>query len=373
MLRITNLTAKGYRSIRDIWFPVDPVGVFVGGNGVGKSNLYRALQLMQGAATGTLALDIASEGGMNSALWAGERKPGEPPTLYLEADIADEGTGGSYRYAIEVCRARENNGFDGEPQVLEESLTFHFSRRPTVLLERKNRSGWAVDVSGKRHLLSTDLLGSETALSALQDAVLFPDLHMVRRALSMWRFHHGFRTDAEAPMRRPSLAVAAPTLAQDGSNLAAVIATLVHLRSEGDRLRAAVSDAFPGAGLWVPAPTGHAVFGLQMPGFERPFEASELSDGTLRYIALAGALLSFRSAPFIALNEPETSLHPSMMRPLGRLIADAAQRSQVWLVTHSHDLAEAIAEECAVPVRSVTKRDGATWIEGLGLSGFDGA
>lgn len=84
---------------------------------------------------------------------------------------------------------------------------------------------------------------------------------------------------------------------------------------------------------------------------------------------MAGALLAYRLPPFIALNEPEASLHPDLMAPLARLVTQAAERSQIWLVTHSQPLADAIAATGAGKVRTVTKQDGATWIEGLSLIG----
>ena len=102
---------------------------------------------------------------------------------------------------------------------------------------------------------------------------------------------------------------------------------------------------------------------------KRIFEPSELSDGTLRYLALAGALLAYRLPPFLALNEPETSLHPDLMEPLARMIVQASKRTQVWLVTHSERLAGAVAEAGGVRPRLVLKRDGATWIDGLRLAG----
>ena len=59
---------------------------------------------------------------------------------------------------------------------------------------------------------------------------------------------------------------------------------------------------------------------------------AELSDGTLRYLALAGALLGYRLPAFIALNEPETSLHPELLERLARMIIRAAERTQIWVV-----------------------------------------
>jgi predicted ATPase len=101
----------------------------------------------------------------------------------------------------------------------------------------------------------------------------------------------------------------------------------------------------------------------------RVFEAAELSDGTLRFLALAGALLAYRLPPFIALNEPETSLHPDLLAPLARLIVKASERTQVWLVTHSERLADAILAQGGTRPHRVVKREGATWIEGLKLFG----
>src|SRR2546423_11543158 len=95
-MQIRTVSIAGYRSLRAINFPVGALTVFVGANGVGKTNLYRALQLLQAAAAGTLARELASEGGMQSALWAGRRTPGKPVRIKLavgfggDPDAADD-------------------------------------------------------------------------------------------------------------------------------------------------------------------------------------------------------------------------------------------------------------------------------------------
>ncbi len=156
-------------------------------------------------------------------------------------------------------------------------------------------------------------------------------------------------------------------MASDGSNLAAVFATLWDIVGDITDLRRAVQDAFPGARLLPSVDERWASFGMAFPEFpQREFAAEELSDGTLRFLALAGALLAYRLPPFVALNEPEASLHPDLMKPLAGLIARAAARTQLWLVTHSTILAEAVAESGAGKVRTVLKAgDGATQIAGL--------
>jgi len=164
--------------------------------------------------------------------------------------------------------------------------------------------------------------------------------------------------------------VTTPTLSSDGSDLAAVFATLAHIRQDTVDLAAAVDDAFPGARLDLPVPGRQAQFGMVFPDYlKRVFAAAELSDGTLRFLALAGALLAYRLPPFMALNEPETSLHPDLLAPLARLIVKASARTQVWLVTHSERLADAILAEGGTRPHRVIQREGATWIEGLKLFG----
>jgi predicted ATPase len=384
-MQIRDIAIAGYRSLRAIRFPVGQLTVFVGANGVGKTNLYRALQLLQAAAAGTLARELASEGGMESVLWAGKRASNKPVRIKLEVGFGEDAGGSrnnaddgvaddpapAQQYRIEIgIRAPTAAAFLLEPQVKEESLTWQAGRRSVALLERKGPSASARNEDGRREPLGADLLASETALGALQDPSRFPAIHALRRTMLDWRFYHDFRTDRAAPLRQPCLAVTTPTLASDGADLAAVLATLVHIREDTIDLDRAVADAFPGARLVVPEPERTASFGLVLPEYpKRVFDAGELSDGTLRYLALAGALLAYRLPAFIALNEPETSLHPDLLDPLARMIVRAAERTQIWVVTHSDRLAEAVARYGKVDPRTVVKRDGETWIEGLKLYG----
>jgi predicted ATPase len=226
---------------------------------------------------------------------------------------------------------------------------------------------------GRPAEVEIDLLHSETVLGRLQDPTQYPALDAVRRTLLEWRFYHEFRTDQASPLRRPCVAVASPTLVSDGANLAAVFATLSEIRQDTADLDQVIAGAFPGARLVVAPAEDVAAFGLTFAEFpQRVFTAAELSDGTLRFLALAGALLAYRLPAFIALNEPESSLHPDLMEPLADLIMRAAERTQVWLVTHSERLAESVGQSARAEIRTVTKREGATWIEGLKLFGAYG-
>jgi len=380
-LKIRDFQAAGYRSLRSIRMPVGPLSVFLGANGVGKTNLYRALQLLQASAAVTLSQELAGEGGMQSALWAGNRTPDRSATLTLSADFGEPGDRNYYRYSLAVGLPPSQtddeggihatgNAFALEAQVKEESLVFESGRRAEKLLDRRGPHLVARDEEGVRQEIDRQLMASETALGSLQDPSRFPDLYAIQRSMLDWRFYHDLRTDQASPLRRPCLAVTSPTLASDGSNLAAVFATLVYIRDDKTDLDRAIQEAFPGAQLAVLEPQRTASFGMVFPDYpKRLFDASELSDGTLRYLSLVGALLALRLPAFIALNEPEASLHPDLLDPLARLIVRAAERTQIWLVTHSQVLADAIARHGGTKPRIVIKRKGETWIEGLRLGG----
>jgi predicted ATPase len=81
---------------------------------------------------------------------------------------------------------------------------------------------------------------------------------------------------------------------------------------------------------------------MQQHGLLRPLNASELSDGTLRYLLLVAALLSPRPPALMILNEPETSLHPDLLPSLARLIVQTAKQSQLIVVSHAPILVDAL-------------------------------
>ncbi|MBK1793965.1 AAA family ATPase [Devosia sp. WQ 349] len=371
-MTVSDLEIKAYRSVRSIRFPLRRLTVLTGGNGVGKTNLYRALELLQAAASGTITHAIAREGGLGSVLWAGERGVKDVPRLSLEVGLeADNGSDVILpRYAVEVGfgDSKYEAVFSEEPQIKSESLILP-GRRPVTLLERNRSAVWYRDDNGARRQLDEPLLPSETALSSLRGTL--PEVDAVRHMLASWRFYHGFRTDPDSPLRRPSLAITSPMLDSDGSNLGAVFATLKHIRGDTVDLDAAIDRAFPGARLDIPPPDKYASFTMTFPEVpNRPFGAAELSDGTLQFLALLGALLGYRPAPFIALNEPEASLHPDLLPALAQAIARASERTQVWVVTHSQALAQALEDATGVAPRTVIRRKGSTWLEGLSDMGF---
>lgn len=374
---LSSIAIKGYRSVQSIHLPVAQLSVFVGANGVGKTNLYRALALLRAAADGTITRGIAEEGGVESVLWAGERRRGDPVRLILKAsfEALSEGTEIAlpHVYAVEIGLPTPTEAaFSIEPMVKAERLSMRQGGRDVVMMERKGPAVTLRNESGSRETVKNAVLPSETALSAFRDGARYPELEAVRREMLGWRLYHDFRTDAASSIRQPCHAITTPTLSADGHDLAAVLATLFRIRQDTFALSAAVDDAFPGAELVAGDEGSWCRLTLSFPDMPRPFAAHELSDGTLKYLCLLGALMGYRLPTLIAFNEPEASLHPSLLAPLARLIAHAARSTQIWIVTHSEELAGALHEETGARPRRVVKEGGATFIEGLKITGeFD--
>lgn len=371
-MRLISFSAAGYRSLRSIRLDIGQASVFVGENGAGKSNLYRALQLIKASAEGSLAREIAGEGGMSSALWSGKRRAGQPVRVIIDAEFVDDETAAKYTYKVEIgLPPPAAAGFAFEPHVKEETLVVEAGLRPVEMMTRKGPAVFARDGEGRRVEHPERILNSETALALLGAAGRYPEVGDLRAAVAGWRFYHGFRTDTDSPVRKPALATTSPMLDEDGANLAAVFATLRHIRGDTADLDASIAEAMGGAQLDVPVPGERATFGLMLPEFpQRLFRPQELSDGQIRFLALAGALMSYRLPRLIALNEPEASLHPRMLPSLADMIARAAERTQLWVVTHSRELADLVRDRTGSRALTVVRLEGATMIEGMRATGL---
>jgi predicted ATPase len=174
-------------------------------------------------------------------------------------------------------------------------------------------------------MLTQHLSDTDSMLASVADPQRAPEMMAVREAVRGWRFHDHFRTDSDSPSRVAQIGTFTPVLHHDGSNLAAALQTILEIRSD-DALTMTLGDAFLGGRLSVEEQNGSFELLLRQHGLLRTLSAAELSDGTLRYLLLAAALLTPRPPELMVLNEPETSLHPDLLPALARLILAAAKK-----------------------------------------------
>ncbi|WP_019971516.1 AAA family ATPase [Mycobacterium sp. 141] len=378
---LQTIAIRGYRSLRDVTLPLTDLTVVTGASGTGKSSLYRALRLLADCGRGQVIGSLAREGGLQSVLWAGPEQPAEKAQgttrtrpVSLELGFAADDFGYLVDLGLPQMAGIGPTAFALDPEIKREMVFSGPVLRPSSAVVRRTGEYAEVAAESGRGFeeLSRSLPSYRSVLAEYTHPHALPELSAVSERLRDWRFYDGFRVDAGAPARRPQVGTRTPALSDDGADLAAATQTIIEAGL--DDLARAVADAFDGAAVSVAVHDG--VFDLQLHqrGMLRPLRAAELSDGTLRFLLWAAALLSPRPPSLMVLNEPETSLHPGLVRPLARLIATAATQTQVVVVTHSRALLEfldttPVADEdrgCAIEVE-LYKQWGETKVVGLGL------
>ena len=361
---VDRLTVSNYRPLRDLRLDLEPVTVLVGANGCGKSNTYRALGILHAAAQGRLAEAFADEGGIASMTWSGlAKKRDEIRSVRISIEVDFDRY--AYRLACGVPIPSPSM-FQLNPEVKEEFLGVYVEgqRAPVPLCERQGHIVTLRDEHGNRETRSEPLDPTQSMLVQLVDPYRYPELSLVRSLLAGWRFHHQFRTDPDSPLRKPALAVRSPVLSDDGRNLAATLQTIAEMNGSA-ALDAAIGKAFSGCRLGI-APRDGNLLALtwHRPDLARPLEATELSDGTLRFLALAAALLTPRPPTLLVLNEPESGLHRDVIPALADLIAAAAEQTQVIVTTHLTDLADGIRERTGTEPTPLVLVKGQTQVGG---------
>jgi predicted ATPase len=357
---IATLAVENYRSLRRLVVPLAQLTVVTGANGAGKSSLYRALRLLADAARNGAVAALAREGGLPSTLWAGPETIGR---AVREGTYPVQGVkrtkpvslrlgfaGDDFGYAIDFglpAGGDHESLFTLDPEIKRESIWNGPLLRPAaVLCERDNG---IVRVRDDRRTWSEPqaIRPYDSMLSEFADPRKAPEVLRVREQIRSWRFYDHIRTDATAPARAVQIGTRTPVMSHDGADVAAALQTI---RETGDAaaLNRAVELAFPGSQVTVESEGGgRLALRLHQHGLLRPLGAAELSDGTLRYLLWAAALLAPRPAGLLVLNEPETSLHWQLLAPLSTLIAAAAARSQIIAVSHSQTLINALQRATA--------------------------
>ncbi len=344
-MKITKLDIEGFRSLRNVsWSPGD-LNVIIGPNGTGKSNLLRFIELISVSAQGRLGKHIQSLGGMSPIVWDGaatsikfalDTKPesDELDPEHYELELAQLGGGSSYKIGKEL---------------LINSHKFRKGRekKPFKFLERHSRSAVIFDETEHTFTTPEEFISDEESLLSIT-AGPFINNHFIppfQKALASIAVYHDLHTNKDAFVRQPVVARMEMRVEPDGQNLISVMHTLY----SGDRdfkrdinsaMQAAFGDDFEEL-VFPPASDQRIQMRIRWKSLRRAQSATELSDGTLRFLFLLTVLASPSPAPIIAIDEPETGLHPSMLPLVAEYAVDAATRSQVILTTHSPQFLDA--------------------------------
>ncbi|MCW3050967.1 MAG: chromosome segregation protein [Chthonomonadales bacterium] len=318
MEKLRHVTVEGFRSIKKLYVELSDLTVLIGANGSGKSNFISFFQMLNFIVSGSMQLYIARKGGGSSILHYG---PQQTPVLHAELQF-DDVDGSSYRFDLEF----------GAPDTLffaSEEASYHTPGFP-----HGNVTNY-----GTGHL-ETKLISRSVEGSKAQGGTKTPKLFIKR--LSEFQIYHFHDTSDDAAMRTSQDVSRNRQLLSTGGNLAAFLYMLRETKPQHyARILSTVRLAVPYLSEFVLEPdrlnSGRIQLRWRDRNPEREFGAHQLSDGSLRAIALITALLQPEEMMpgLIMIDEPELGLHPSAVGLIGSLIKAASSQSQVIVATQS--------------------------------------
>lgn len=331
---LDQITIRGFKSIRELTdFKFRNLNILVGANGSGKSNLISFFRLVNAFMEGRLNGYVEDQGGMSDLLFNGRKATN---SMWFETRFGDMG----HRFSLKA-------GPDDSP-VVDEEQRFDLGGWLRIIFPLKGKSSLAAHADG----------GFPTAYMSQ------PVVAIIRE----WQIYHFHDTSSTAGMRHYEIVQDDKALRLDAANLAPYLRSLrdAHASNYRDIVNAVrlVTPFFEDF-LLEPRRMGEAEkvnLSWRQKGSDYPMQPYHLSDGSIRFIALATALLQPVPPSTIIIDEPELGLHPHALGILAELIQDAGKRTQLIVATQSATLLDHFSLEDIVVVR---RKDGASTFERL--------
>lgn len=322
--KLSRLTLKGFKSIREMDLSFGDINVLIGANGAGKSNLLSFFRMLNAIGDNNLQLFVGKQGGANALLHHGRKR-----TPQLEATMHIEIPTGNNTYQMTLTAIAPND------LMFAEELVTH---TPT----------------GSPNPPRSTLLGGGYRESRLPDFIAGDaTARTVKWTIDRWRHYHFHDTSPEAPIKQSGDIRDNRYLRSDGSNLAAFLYMLKNTYPKHyGQIRDTVRQAAPFFDDFILEPDAMNTNYIGLAWKERAsdvsFFADQLSDGTLRFIALTTALLqpeTLSTMPHIILiDEPELGLHPYAITLLSAMIRSASKKAQIIVSTQSVTLVDELEQ-----------------------------
>lgn len=309
MRKLETLTIRNFKSIREQKLRLDALNVFIGGNGSGKSNLIQVFRFLREIVNQNLAGYTAKKGGADALLHFGRQTS---PVMQLKLEFGEANTSNAYSVQL--------SGTDDDELIIDSEVAYY---------HEKAKYPVPYDHGISSHTRESKLK-TDTHISARQ----------IARDLENYRVYHFHDTSDHALVKSTADVDDNRFLRPQAENLAAFLYWLQETQPEHmANIRDAVRQIAPFFDDFRLAPSrlNEAKIRLewQERGSDTYFNASALSDGTLRFICLATLLLQPTLPPLVLLDEPELGLHPAAINLLAALLTSAASSTQVIVATQS--------------------------------------
>ena len=361
---IEKLHLRNFRSVRSETITFDNPLFLVGRNGSGKSNLLDALAFLSECMVAPMQTVVNRRGSVYSTLYRSRLDQGwemsGPTELSLRVDFR---LGGSGKKGL--------NGhyvFFAGLGTQEHTLVLAIKREQCFVSDGVDSGLHWFDRTARR--FRTSVSGVRPALDPL--ALALPIIGGVEEFAPVLKALGALRVYAIEPnrireAREPDTGL---VLNRDGSNVASVLLRLERLdKGVPARLGEILGVVTPGIKHVEAGLVGNQIVLTflqdRAKGGRAIFNASAMSDGTLRLLGLAIATMQNPAPPFLAIEEPENNIHPGALGVIEDLIEATARRTQIIVTTHSPDLLDAKWIQ-AKNIRVVTWEDDATRVSPLG-------
>ena len=353
-MSIQTLRLSGLLSFAPDTAPLDllDLNVLIGPNGSGKSNLIEAIELLA-AMPRDLAAAIRDGGGPGEWLWKGES--GGPAEI--EAVLKGAPTRRPLRYHIQFDAVQSR--VEVTDEAIEETEPLP-GKEDVYFYYRFQQGNPIINVAdGPRHLQRENLRPDQSVLAQRKDPDLYPEVTWMGERLGAFHTFREWSFGRYVALRQPQPAdLPEDRLLADSRNLALVLNQIEHDRG-GERLNDLMRRFYPRFERLSTRISGGTVqFYLHEQGFRAPIPATRLSDGTIRFVALAAALLAHDPPPLLCIEEPELGLHPDALPLLGELLVEASARTQLIVTTHSDALVSALTDHVDAVVACERLGDG---------------
>ena len=346
--RLRQVHIRNYKSISQATVDLERLTIFVGPNGVGKSNFMDALSFVSECLIDSVELAFKNRGGIGAV----RRRSGGHPTnigVRLTMELQDHQVA-DYSFVI-AAEKGERFSVARERCYIQDFLgeIHSFDVRHGVFIK---------EIPGIRSKMVPDRL-------ALFVASAVPEFR------PLYDFLVGMRFYSIVPSKLRELQAPDPgdLLKHDGSNAAAVLKRIQDGDSDRyERICSLLSSAVAGIQSARHRSVGHfeTVEFRQDIGQKYPwtFDALNVSDGTLRMLGLLVAVYQLGAASVLGIEEPEATVHPAITEQILEVLTDASRFRQVMITTHSPDLLDFndIDDE---QIRVVTNPNNATVIAPL--------
>ena len=352
MAKIEGIRIRNYRVLRDVTLgklwntqhsqPLTPMTAVIGKNGVGKSSLFDAFGFLADCLKLGVeeACDARGRGGFDRIRSQGSDAPIAFEVYYREEARARPIT---YEFAI-------NEDNSGRPYVLRERLRQRRSGQrhgwPFSFLMLNNGEGvvWRGEAQGTQidegqemqfnlaeliegiRMRSGDEESTETEIIELQDKrrlgiATLGALKQHPRISSFRQFVEGWYLSYFTPDAARSLPLAGPQrrLNVHGDNLGNVVQFMEREHPDRfERILSGIAEKVPGIDRidTERSPDGRLLLRFNDRGFDDPFYAQQMSDGTLKVFAYLLMLEDPQPPPFICIEEPENGLYHKLLEVL---------------------------------------------------------